>query len=300
MDEPKFHIVDVFAEEPFAGNQLAVFENGHLYSDAEMQRLAREMNFSEITFIFPRESEDGCHKVRIFAPQGEMPFAGHPTLGTAFVIATSLSAVPPAEVALSLKAGRIPVRLDYGERGEVCRLTMQQLPPVFGPEVDPAAIAEALGLPADALDARYPVQQVSTGVPFLIVPLSTRSALETIKVEPQAVSRALAHVDAKAVLAFCPEPYEPQNQLSARVFVHHMGIPEDPATGSANGCLAGYLLHYEYFGAGPLDIRVEQGYGMGRKSLLYLTGERSGDQYRVQVGGKVQRVARGSLSPDAT
>jgi len=224
-----------------------------------------------------------------------VPFAGHPTLGTAFVIATALSAARPPEIVLDLKAGHIPVRLAYAESGEITRLTMQQLPPVFGPEADSSDVAIALGLTVDALDTRYPLQEVSTGVPFLIVPLRARAGMEAIQVDPAAVSRALAQMDAKAVLVFCPEPYEPQNQLSTRVFVHYMGIPEDPATGSANGCLAGYLLHHRYYGAGPLDIRVEQGYQMGRKSILYLAGEKQGDQYSVQVGGKVQRVARGSL-----
>lgn len=295
MDEHGFYLVDVFAEEPRAGNQLAVFENGHLYSEDEMQHLAREMNFSESTFIFPQESADGRYKVRIFTPQIEMPFAGHPTLGTAFIIATALNQTPPAEVTLDLKAGLIPVALSYGPDGEVSRLTMQQLPPEFGPVVDSEVIAAALGLPADAIDERYPAQQVSTGVPFLIVPLRTRSAIEAVQVDPPAVAQALASMDANAVLVFCPEPYEAENQLTARVFVHYMGIPEDPATGSANGCLAGYLLRYKYFGDGPLDIRVEQGYQMGRKSLLYLIGERDGEQYTIRVGGKVQRVARGCL-----
>ena len=290
-----FHLVDVFAEEPLAGNQLAVFENGHLYSEAAMQQLAREMNFSETTFLFPHESTADGYKVRIFTPQAELPFAGHPTLGTAFVIATALSPTPPAGVVLNLKAGRIPVALEYGPGDAITRLTMQQLPPVFGPLVDGAALAAALGLPATALDPRFPPQEVSTGVPFTIVPLRTRADVDAVSVDPAAVAQALAAVAGKGVLVFCPEPYRAANQLNARVFVHYLGVPEDPATGSGCGCLAAYLLRHRYFGAGPLDIRVEQGYQMGRPSLLYLSGDADGDQYQVRVGGKVQSVARGQL-----
>ncbi len=296
MDKRLFHIVDVFAEERLAGNQLAVFENGHLYSEEEMRRLTREMNFSESTFIFPSESAGGLHRVRIFTPQGELPFAGHPTLGTAFIIATRLSGpVPPERVVLDLKAGHIPVTLEYGPGGSVTRLTMRQLPPVFGPVVSSEVIAKALGLPASALDTRYPAQEVSTGVPFLMVPLRTRAALEAVEVDPRAVALALASIEAEAVLVFCPEPESAENQLAARVFVPHIGVPEDPATGSANGCLAAYLLRHSYFGSGPLDIRVEQGYQMGRPSLLYLSGHVEDAQYTIRVGGKVQPVAEGAL-----
>ncbi len=295
MDERRFFIVDVFAEQRFSGNQLAVFLNGHLYSDAEMQHLAHEMNFSESTFVLPHESRDGAHRVRIFTPTGELPFAGHPTLGTAYIIATELADTPPATVTLDLKAGRIPVALEHDAAGAISRLTMRQLPPTFSPPLDPARVAAVLDLPVTALDSRYPVQEVSTGMQFLIVPLRTLADVRAIRSAGLAAAMLEQGLADHAVLVFCPETYDPAHQLNTRVFVPHMGIPEDPATGSANGCLTGYLVQHSYFGAHPFTIQVEQGYEVQRPSLLYLSGAHEGDTITIQVGGKVQLIAEGRL-----
>ncbi|MGI8587327.1 MAG: PhzF family phenazine biosynthesis protein [Chloroflexia bacterium] len=297
MDEKVFYIVDVFAEEQYSGNQLAVFLNGHLYSDDEMQRLAKEMNFSESTFHFPHESSRGLHRVRIFTPAEELPFAGHPTLGTAFVIASRLYPAPPAEAVLALNAGEIPVKIELDAAGQIGRLTMKQLQPQFGPTLDPEPVARMLGLPPDALDARYPAEDVSTGVHCLIVPLVSRAALEAIRVAPDLVAEALAPFSAKTVLAFCRETYEQGHDLNARVFAPLVGVAEDPATGSAGGCLTAYLLRHRYFGGDSLDIRLEQGYQMGRKSLLYLAGSVSDGGFEIYVGGRVQPVAECRIEP---
>ena len=295
MDKRRFFIVDVFAEAPYSGNQLAVFLNGHLYSDDEMQRLAHEMNFSETTFVLPHDNRDGTHRVRIFTPVSELPFAGHPTLGTAYIIATELSDSAVDTVTLDLNAGRIPVALERDAAGAIRRLTMRQLPPTFGPPLDPARIAAVLDVPVEALDPRYPVQEVSTGLPFLIVPLQRLSDVRAIRsgrVAAAALAQGLAD---HAVLVFCPETYDPTHQLNVRVFVPHMGIPEDPATGSAGGCLTGYLVQHGYFGPDPFQIQAEQGYEVQRPSLLYLAGERTGDAITIQVGGTVQLIAEGHL-----
>ncbi|MDQ2807957.1 MAG: PhzF family phenazine biosynthesis protein [Chloroflexota bacterium] len=295
MDAQRFFIVDVFAEAKYSGNQLAVFLNGHLYSDREMQHLAHEMNFSETTFILPHDNRDGAHRVRIFTPVGELPFAGHPTLGTAYIIATELSDTPVAGVTLDLNAGRIPVTLERDAAGAIRRLTMRQLPPTFGPPLDPARIAAVLDVPVTALDLRYPVQEVSTGLPFLIVPLQHLSDVRAIRSGGLAAAALAQGLADHAVLVFCRETYDPAHQLNVRVFVPHMGIAEDPATGSAGGCLTGYLVQHGYFGPNPFAIQAEQGYEVQRPSLLYLAGARADDAITIQVGGSVQLIAEGRL-----
>src|SRR5215211_1657335 len=166
-----FYIVDVFAEEKYAGNQLAVIRGGADLSDDALGKIALEMNYSETTFLLADEETGGDYDVRIFTPGGEVPFAGHPTLGTAYVIQHEILAIPVETITLKLKAGDIPVTF-----GEV--LWMRQLPPTFGATLDPASVASTLRLERADLDDRYPVQEVSTGLPALIVPLGSLDALQ--------------------------------------------------------------------------------------------------------------------------
>lgn len=295
MIDKKYHIVDVFAEQKYAGNQLAVFMDGHIYSDEEMQLLAREMNFSETTFILPKESSESHYKVRIFTPEEEIPFAGHPTLGTAYIIVKEMIREPVPEVTLDLKAGKITVVVEYDDKGAIGRLTMKQLQPCFGHVLETSAAADMLGLEEDQIDIRFPVQEVSTGLPFVIVPVKSLAAVRSIQVDSRKMVKALGRMEANAVLAFCPETYDPGNDVNARVFVEFYGIPEDPATGSANGCLLAYLLKNDYFGSGAVDIRVEQGYEIRRNSILHLSGYRDGEHYHLYVGGEVQHIAVATL-----
>lgn len=289
-----FYIVDVFAEEKYAGNQLAVvLDTGHLSTEA-MQRIAKEINYSETTFITALEPRSGGYDVRIFTPAQELPFAGHPTLGTAFVIQQTIAQQAIADITLNLPVGPIPVQISYrGEEPEV--LWMQQPTPTFGPTVATAAMAQVLGLTETDFADRCPIQAVSTGVPFLIVPLKTLAALQRIQINLEQLSHVVASLAAKQILVFCPETRFPNNQLSVRVFCHALGIPEDPATGSANGCLAGYLAQYDYFGPRAIDISVEQGYEIGRPSRLLLRSHQSPQGISVAVGGQVVWVARGEL-----
>jgi trans-2,3-dihydro-3-hydroxyanthranilate isomerase len=289
-----FYIVDVFAEEKYAGNQLGVFRDGDDISDGEMQRIAKEMNYSETTFILSDRERNGGYDVRIFTPEEELPFAGHPTLGTAFVIQQEIIKEPVEKIVLNLKVGQIPVTFRYeGNRPDV--LWMKQKPPVFGGEVAREDIARALNLEGAAIDERFPVLEVSTGIPFLIVPLRSLVHLRKAKVDFERFMRLVKDTEAKAPLIFCPETRSDKNDLSVRVFVDYYGIPEDPATGSANGCLAGYLARYRYFGQNRVDIRVEQGYEIGRPSLLYLRAEEKAAAIDVFVGGKTMMVARGTF-----
>ena len=282
-----FYIVDVFAEEKYAGNQLAVIRGGAGLPDETLQKITLEMNYSETAFVLADEESDGGYDVRIFTPGGEVPFAGHPTLGTASVIRHEILAQPVDRVTLNLKAGKIPVTF-----GDV--LWMRQLPPTFDATLDHALIAVALNLDTSDLDDRFPVQEVSTGLPALIVPLRDLDALRRCRVDRERYAEVAG--PGKNLYVFCPEPHENgPGDLSARMFADDLGVPEDPATGSAAGCLAGYLVEHRYFGTGSVDVRVEQGYEMNRPSLLYLRAEREGDETTVHVGGKVQMVAKGEL-----
>ncbi|UCE41616.1 MAG: PhzF family phenazine biosynthesis protein [Candidatus Aminicenantes bacterium] len=288
----EFYIVDVFAEEKYAGNQLGVFRKAEDLADAKMQRIAKEMNYSETTFILTDREKDGGFDVRIFTPEEELPFAGHPTLGTAFVIQQEILQRPIEKVALNLKVGQIPVTFGYKEdRPDV--LWMKQKPPVFGQEVDKGELARSLNLEESYIDDKFPIQEVSTGISFLIVPLKSLANLRKAKVDFPKFMQSVENIDAKAPLLFCPEAREDQNDLSVRVFVDYYGIPEDPATGSANGCLAGYLTKHRYFDQNRVDVRVEQGHEIGRPSLLYLKAEEKADDIDVHVGGKAIMVAKG-------
>jgi trans-2,3-dihydro-3-hydroxyanthranilate isomerase len=282
-----FYIVDVFAEERYAGNQLAVVRGGADLPDELLRKIALEMNYSETTFVLSDEESKGGYDVRIFTPGGEVPFAGHPTLGTAYVIQHEMLAGPVGRITLKLKAGEIPVTF-----GEI--LWMRQLPPTFGATLDPAAVASTLELERADLDDNYPVQEVSTGLPTLIVPLKNLGALQRCRLRHDRYLELVENIEAKSILVFCPEPHESAD-LSARMFAPSLGVTEDPATGSANGCLAGYLVEHRYFRTDSIDVRVEQGYEIDRPSLLYLQAARDGDEIRVDVGGRVQMVAKGEL-----
>jgi trans-2,3-dihydro-3-hydroxyanthranilate isomerase len=285
--------VDVFAEEKYAGNQLAVFRNARGLSDGQMQKLAREMNFSETTFILSDDERDGGYDVRIFTPTAEVPFAGHPTLGTAYVIRREIIRKDIAQVNLNLKLRQIPVT--FGREGGRDILWMKQKSPDFGPTTEAAMMAGILRLDPGQIDARFPVQEVSTGLWFVVVPLTNLDAVKQARVDRDKYFAWAERKQGDGILVFCPETYNAQNDLNVRVFVPYYGIEEDPATGSGNGCLAGYLAKHRYFGAAEVDARVEQGYEIDRPSLLRLKAEDHDGQIDVNVGGRVVMVAEGRL-----
>jgi len=292
MSKPIFMIVDVFAEQRYAGNQLAVFRHTEGLSDKDMQSIAKEMNFSETTFILSDKEREGGYDVRIFTPAREIPFAGHPTLGTAFVLQRSVVREEVSEIRLNLEVGQIPVSIRY-TGGQVDWLQMKQQSPDFGEIFPSEKVAASLGLSRDEIDARYPVQDVSTGLPFMIVPIKTLASMKKARVARDAFFRLVENSRAKAPLLFCPETYHDENDLNVRVFVDYYNIPEDPATGSGNGCLAGYLAKHRYFAGDAIKVRVEQGYEIGRPSLLFLEASGSDEGIEVLVGGRVKAVAEG-------
>ncbi|MCA1738346.1 MAG: PhzF family phenazine biosynthesis protein [Actinobacteria bacterium] len=287
MENPSFYIVDVFAEQKYTGNQLAVIRGAGNLSDGEMQSIAAEMNYSETTFVLSDEKQNGGYDVRIFTPKEEVPFAGHPTLGTAYVIRHEILDEPVKRLMLNLKAGQIPVDL-----GDVS--WMRQPSPTFGDTFTITRLSQVLNLEETDLDERHPIREVSTGLPCIVAPLKSLEALRRCRVNSDAYYGLISATHAKAILVFSPDPYD-EADLSVRFFANYYDVPEDPATGSANGCLATYLVEHRYFDTDSIDIRVEQGYEIGRPSLLYLRAERREGEINVSVGGKVQMVARGEL-----
>ncbi len=290
-----FYIVDVFALTKYTGNQLAVFSNAEGLTSDEMQSIAKEINYSETTFIMSQQTVDGGYNVKIFTPEYELPFAGHPTLGTAFILQQEIIRESIEKVILNLGVGQIPVKFDSNNSDT--NLWMQQKLPSFGQFFSVEAIAETLGLDNDEIDTHYPIQAVSTGIPFIVVPLRTLTSLKRIKVNQDKYLQLISGIDAKCILVFCPETYYRENHLNVRVFCDYLGVPEDPATGSANGCLAGYLVKYSYFGKNEINLRVEQGYEIKRPSLLLLKSfiTAPGEPIEVHVGGKVIMVAKGEF-----
>jgi trans-2,3-dihydro-3-hydroxyanthranilate isomerase len=291
-----FYIVDVFAESKYAGNQLAVFCGVGVaeLSEAQMLMIAREINYSETTFVRSIEPQNGGYDVRIFTPKKELPFAGHPTLGTAFVIQQEIINQVVEQVILNLAVGQIPVTFNYHNQAADV-LWMQQKSPTFGQVLSAETLASVLNLEVDEIDTRFPIQEVSTGVPFIILPLKILASLKKAKVNLDKYFELIETTEAKEILIFCPETYSDVNDLSVRVFAHSLGIPEDPATGSANGCLAGYLVNYAYFGSDKIDVKVEQGYEIDRPSLLLLKSQRNDSEIEVLVGGKVVMIAKGEF-----
>lgn len=289
MHSHPFFIVDVFAESKYTGNQLAVVRHADDLSEAEMQRIAREMHFAETSFILSDREREGGYDVRIFTSEVQVPFAGHPTLGTAFVIREEIVRNPVATVSLNLAVGKIPVSFD----GSL--LWMKQFAPSLGKPYDADQVAKALGLMTEDIDTRFPIQEVSTGLPILIVPLRNLGAIKRAKNNRTSLRELLDGMASEGVLLFAPETYSPENQLNVRVFFLEIAVPEDPATGSAAGCLAGYLIKTRYFGGREIDLRVEQGYEIRRPSLLQLRATESAESIDVNVGGQVFLVARGEL-----
>ena len=290
----RFYIVDVFAESKLAGNQLAVFRDCARLTTEEMQRIAQEMHYSETTFITSEEPRSGGYDVRVFTPAYELPFAGHPTLGTAFIVQSQVVGKPVEKVVLNMKVGQIPVAFSY-RKGNPDILWMRQKRPTFGRTFEKGRIAKILGLKASDIDPKFPIMLVSTGVPFVIIPLRTLKAIKGINLDQAALRKLLHETKSTVILVFTPETYSKENDLNVRVLGVPEVIPEDPATGSGNGCLAAYLVKQRYFGKDRIDIRVEQGYEIDRKSLLLLRAKKTGDEIEVNVGGRVQFIAKGEF-----
>jgi trans-2,3-dihydro-3-hydroxyanthranilate isomerase len=283
-----FYILDVFGNKPYSGNQLAVLMDYGRLSDKEMQQIAREINFSETTFITSPDKSNGGYPVRIFTPGSEVAFAGHPTLGTAYILQKYIERGQSDSVSLNLKAGQIPVTLT----GDV--LWMKQNQPEFGDTADAGLITSMLKLKSGDIDTRFPIQEVSTGLHFLIVPLTSLDAVKRSGINHDIYWKFIENSRAKGILVFSTEGREEGHGISSRVYVDYYGIPEDPATGSATGCLAAYLVNYSVLGSSRVEVTAGQGYEMGRPSELYIRAEKKQEKYDIFVGGRVFEIASGN------
>lgn len=280
-----FYIVDVFAEEKYQGNQLAVLVPDRELTTAEMQQIAKEINFSETTYILSDKQENGGYDFRIFTPDIEVPFAGHPTLGTAYVINKIIERGVGTKVILNLEVGQIPVSINSD------KLIMSQNEPSFGMIIkETDVIANVLNIKQEDIRTDYPIQLVSTGLPCFIVPLKSIDAVMRCSINHNQFSHFIKNYYKCNLLVFSEEG---KSELRARVFMDDPGFLEDPATGSANGNLAGYLLEYNFFSKNKIEYNVNQGYGGNRPSRINVMAEKTDEKFHIHVGGKVYLVAKG-------
>ena len=289
----RLHIVDVFTDKPCAGNALAVVLGAAGLSAAQMQAFAREMNFSETTFVTADAPVAGAWPVRIYTPTHELPFAGHPTLGTAHVLRSELLGAKTQRVILALGCGRVPVVLERTGRREL--YWMRPPMPRVGARLGRRDAAALLGLAPSDIDGKHPSLEVIAGIGFVVVPVRTRAALARAAISAPALARITGALEAKAVIAFAPGARDARNDYTARVFCDYYGVAEDPATGSAAGCLATWLIETGYGKDDAIDVRVEQGANLGRPSVLHLRAMRTSRGIEVRVGGAVVDVAHGAI-----
>jgi trans-2,3-dihydro-3-hydroxyanthranilate isomerase len=291
----RFVTLDVFTDRRFAGNPLAVVLDAERLDTEAMQAIAREFSHPETVFVFPPAEPDHRARIRIFTPARELPFAGHPTVGTAVLLASRDGAAFGFE--LVLEEGIGPVRClpeASAGRGGRARFAVPQLPAEAGPAPDGAAIAAALGIAPAELGELSPARW-SAGLPYTLVPVTTRAAVARCRPDPAGFDAAFGDGGAPgAVYVFCRETVEPGHAFHARMFAPGMGIPEDPATGSAVAALAGMLA--PQLSDGGHAIAIEQGYEMGRPSLIRLAVEvAAGRLVSASIGGDAVIVTEGTL-----
>lgn len=293
-----YHRVDVFTDRAFGGNPLAVFTNGRGLSTETMQAIAKEFNLSETTFVVPPDDAAHDWRVRIFTPGSELPMAGHPTVGTSFVLAREhLIRRDERETTIVLEegVGPVPVRIEFKE-GEPSFAEMRQPLPTFGPRLtDLRSVAAMLSLEESDVDADLPVEVVSCGVPFIYVPLRSLDAAHRAKPRADLMERVAAeHGIPPEVFVFTREVEHEDSTVHSRMFAPCIGITEDPATGAASGPLGCYLVTHGVLASG--DIVSEQGIEMGRPSFIHIRIEREGEQITaVRVGGHCHFAGEGFI-----
>jgi trans-2,3-dihydro-3-hydroxyanthranilate isomerase len=284
--------LDVFTDQPLEGNQLAVFTDARGLSDVEMQKLARETNLCETTFILPRDKEveqrEGV-KVRIFTVNEELPFAGHPTLGTAWYLRQHSLA---GEIVLDLKVGKVPVRFEH--RGKKLFGEMQQVDPKFGASHAHAEVAKVLGIPVSELDENLPIQSVSTGMWFTVVPFRSLATLQGLSIGWNQLAPYLKGIGDNSFFYFVSRETVHRNAtLHARMIFYN---GEDPATGSAAGCCTAWAVRNNVLESGVQGL-IEQGMETRRPSSIYIRADRQGDIVtNVRVGGHVVQVIDGKVT----
>jgi trans-2,3-dihydro-3-hydroxyanthranilate isomerase len=309
MRKLRYHLVDVFTDRQFGGNPLAVFTDGAGVSDELMQLIAKEMNLSETTFVLPPADAANNFRVRIFTPAQELPMAGHPTVGTTFILARERmiessgteGGAGATTIRLEEGVGTIPVDIDWKE-GAADFIEMSQPLPTFGPRFDDdAALAEILSLSRSEIETKYPAEVVSCGVPFLFVALKSLEAARRVRVRVDLMEKHLGGFASKDVFAFTTETEVAGSGVHSRMFAPLDGIPEDAATGGASGPLGCYLVRHGVVpvSGGELDITSEQGIEMGRPSFIRIRIAHEGATItRVRVGGRCRYTGGGYLELD--
>jgi trans-2,3-dihydro-3-hydroxyanthranilate isomerase len=303
-DTYSFHTLDVFTDRIFGGNPLAVLTDASGLSTEQMQRITREFNLSESVFILPPEDPSHTRRLRIFTPGRELPFAGHPTVGTAYLLA-AVGMIPLVEgethIVLEEGVGPVPVTIRVKNGAPVStQLTAAQAPEFRADTPSVQEIAELLSLNiADIATGTLEAELVSCGVPFLLVPLASRDAVRRAKLDRGAWERTLSNAWAREVFLFDTSAIAASATadaaIRARMFAPGMGIGEDPATGAAGACLAAYLAKHTRDGA-ALSWIVEQGFEMGRPSILALSAEKNGEHIgAIRVAGKSVLVSEGKI-----
>jgi len=282
---------DVFSSNPLEGNSLAVFSDARGLSETEMQSIAKEMNLSETTFVFPRDPEverERGVRVRIFTVEEELPFAGHPTLGTAFWLRNRSAA---NEIVLELNVGKVPVRFEQASDLPIFG-EMTQVDPEFGVMHEREAMARATGLSVDDFDKSLPIQTISTGLPFTVVPIKSLAVIRHLRVNLQRASDYVRTTGGKFLYFVTRETVDPQASLHARMLFYD---GEDPATGSAAGCTAAWMVAH---GVASPDQRVliEQGLEIARPSRIFVRASKHDNRIvNVRVGGNAVEVIRGEV-----
>jgi trans-2,3-dihydro-3-hydroxyanthranilate isomerase len=299
----RYHLVDVFTGRQFGGNPLAVFTNGRGIPAETMQAIAKELNLSETTFVLPPDDTANDYRVRIFTPGQELPMAGHPTVGTTYVLAREhmiAHGETGAETTIKLEegVGTIPVRIEWQD-GAARLIEMRQPRPTFGARVeDLQAVAEMLSIdPEEIAETKLPLEVVSCGVPFLYVPVKSLRAVRNIKFRVDVWESKLNTVVPPEVFVFTREVEFANSTVHSRMFAPGMGIWEDPATGGASGPLGCYLVRYGVVACdGWADITSEQGIEMGRPSFIKIRIAREGEEITdVRVGGECRFMGEGYL-----
>jgi trans-2,3-dihydro-3-hydroxyanthranilate isomerase len=295
----RFLLIDVFTERAFGGNQLAVFPEAEKIPTNQLQVIATELGLSDTVFLYDSEKDGACRKLRIFTPEAEVPFAGHPIVGASFVLAEIGALDREPEICLELECGEIPVRLHWSDDGQLLQATMTQPRPMFLAQHSRVEmVARALGLESkQILITGLPCEVVSTGLPFLIVPVGSLRSISQITPRSHRLKELGDEIGVSDVYAFTFETERRVSTVHARMFAPSYGIPEDAATGSAAGCLGAYLVRNRAVLPSRLTrITIEQGIEIGRPSSIEVEVESDGERINtVRVGGGAVIVGEGTL-----
>jgi len=293
----RFVTLDVFTDKRFAGNPLAVVLEPEGLDTAAMQTVAREFNLSETVFVFPPEDEFHRARIRIFTPVSELPFAGHPTVGTAVLLGRLDGGTNARDFVLGLNVGPVPCRVTPGGDGGRAVFDLPRLPADVGAPADDATIAAALGInTADIGFDGFRPARWSAGAPYTMVPVRGLDAIKRCRISPAEWKEAFGHDDHAAAYMICSETAEATHAFHTRMFAPLQGVPEDPATGSAAAALAGYLAQFGSYKDGEHTLGIEQGYEMGRPSQIELTLKMAGGKLTgASIGGGAVVVMEGTL-----